>query len=320
VSPYMMTVGSVLLSVLVALAPANLGPVLTRLPSSAPHDKSAGRSVSNNESGNDLLRINVTGLSPQQYILLQQMQPHTAIDMSLSIITIDITSISSLERMLLLQILPSESIITETDNEDEDADESEAETETESVSSGNEEENADESEAGTETETEAKCSPSADDWDCCSEAAPCGLGEGDCDTDEECAGPLVCGDNNCEGGDYRMDCCQEKVCLPGLNDWTCCTESSPCGLGNGDCDSDIDCQGILVCGDNNCADGDYRMDCCQKKPCNPEDNDWHCCTKDAPCAAGGGDCDHDEECEGDLVCGNANCEAGEISMDCCVDA
>ena len=38
----MMTVGCVLLSVLVALAPVSLGPVLPRLPSSAPRDKSAG--------------------------------------------------------------------------------------------------------------------------------------------------------------------------------------------------------------------------------------------------------------------------------------
>ena len=37
----MMTVGCVLLSVLLALAPASLGPVLPRL-SSAPRDKSAG--------------------------------------------------------------------------------------------------------------------------------------------------------------------------------------------------------------------------------------------------------------------------------------
>ena len=236
--------------------------------------------MSTNESGNDILRINVNGLSPQQYFLLQQMQPpHTVIDMSLSIITINITSISSLERMLLLQILPSESIITETDNEDEDADESEAETETESVSSGNEEENADESEAGTETETEAKCTPSSDDWDCCSEAAPCGLGYGDCDTDAECEGPLVCGDNNCEGGDYKLDCCQARVCLAALNGWDCCTASSPCGLGYGDCDTDEECAGPLVCGDNNCEAGDYRMDCCQeRKLCKPAD-DWDCCTK-----------------------------------------
>ena len=38
----MMTVGCVLLSVLVALAPVSLGPVLPRLPSSAPRDQSAG--------------------------------------------------------------------------------------------------------------------------------------------------------------------------------------------------------------------------------------------------------------------------------------
>ena len=271
--------------------------------------------MSNNESGNDILRINVTGLSPQQYFLLQQMQPHTAIDMSLSIITIDITSISSLERMLLLQILPSESIITETDNEDEDADETESETETEDEEE-DETETEDEEEED-ETETEAKCSPAADDWDCCSEAAPCGLGEGDCDTDEECEGPLVCGDNNCEGGDYKMDCCQARVCLAALNGWDCCTASSPCGLGYGDCDTDEECAGPLVCGDNNCEAGDYRMDCCQEKVCLPRLNDWTCCTESSPCGLGNGDCDSDIECQGILVCGDNNCADGDYRMDCC---
>ena len=32
---------------------------------------------------------------------------------------------------------------------------------------------------------------------CCSEAAPCVAGEGDCDGDQECEAGLVCGDNNC---------------------------------------------------------------------------------------------------------------------------
>ena len=32
---------------------------------------------------------------------------------------------------------------------------------------------------------------------CCSEAAPCLAGEGDCDGDQECEAGLVCGDNNC---------------------------------------------------------------------------------------------------------------------------
>ena len=37
--------------------------------------------------------------------------------------------------------------------------------------------------------------------------APCDVGEGDCDNDDECQGEHTCGDNNCEDGDSRMDCC-----------------------------------------------------------------------------------------------------------------
>ena len=32
---------------------------------------------------------------------------------------------------------------------------------------------------------------------CCQRDNQCGEGEGDCNTDEECAGMLECGDNNC---------------------------------------------------------------------------------------------------------------------------
>ncbi len=32
---------------------------------------------------------------------------------------------------------------------------------------------------------------------CCTEEFPCGLGDGDCDGDEECRGDLVCGTDNC---------------------------------------------------------------------------------------------------------------------------
>ena len=28
----------------------------------------------------------------------------------------------------------------------------------------------------------------------------------------------------------------------------CCTEHGPCGLGEGDCDKDSECEGDLVCG------------------------------------------------------------------------
>ena len=117
------------------------------------------------------------------------------------------------------------------------------------------------------------CNPADNDWTCCSASSPCGVGQvkrslgivslsgenqkyllpyqGDCDRDNECAGDLVCGYNNCAAGDYRMDCCEPAAtttktttttttttttapaatCNPADNDWTCCSASSPCGLG-----------------------------------------------------------------------------------------
>merc|ERR550539_274600 len=35
--------------------------------------------------------------------------------------------------------------------------------------------------------------------------------------------------------------------------------------------------------------------------------DWNCCSDASPCMLGGGDCDDDSQCEGDLVCGSDNC-------------
>jgi len=50
-------------------------------------------------------------------------------------------------------------------------------------------------------------------WSCCSPKTPCGVGEGDCDKDSDCAGELVCGKNNCpeefkaKVGRNKPDCC-----------------------------------------------------------------------------------------------------------------
>jgi len=50
-------------------------------------------------------------------------------------------------------------------------------------------------------------------WKCCTKDTPCGVGEGDCDNDGECAGPLECGKNNCpvefnaKVGRNKPDCC-----------------------------------------------------------------------------------------------------------------
>ena len=50
------------------------------------------------------------------------------------------------------------------------------------------------------------------------------------------------------------------------NDFSCCTSSSPCALGEGDCDDDSDCDGNLVCGTDNCRNFDSawtdEADCC----------------------------------------------------------
>jgi len=43
-----------------------------------------------------------------------------------------------------------------------------------------------------------RCSISKYDWGCCSTASPCGLHQGDCDADSDCAGELVCGHHFCK--------------------------------------------------------------------------------------------------------------------------
>ena len=55
--------------------------------------------------------------------------------------------------------------------------------------------------------------------------------------------------------------------------------------------------------------------------CTASRDDGSCCTSTAPCALGGGDCDNDIECAGDLVCGTDNCidwdSAWPSTSDCC---
>ena len=55
-------------------------------------------------------------------------------------------------------------------------------------------------------------------WNCCSDAVPCTLGEGDCDKDTQCEGDLVCGSDNCfrdfpsTGSNWVVgaDCCHSN--------------------------------------------------------------------------------------------------------------
>merc|ERR1712106_808107 len=51
-------------------------------------------------------------------------------------------------------------------------------------------------------------------------------------------------------------------------------------------------------------------------------NERGCCSFENPCVEGEGDCEQDNDCNGDLVCGNNNCKAfGSFfhpKDDCCI--
>ena len=159
---------------------------------------------------------------------------------------------------------------------------------------------------------------------------PCKEGEGVCRRDWDCEGSLVCGTNNCRDfphngiRDSRMNCCRK----PANWDWNFCSADSPCGLGEGDCDGYEECNAAdrLECGKNNCRDFDSNFDfdsvsngkdCCRESVLF----DWHYCSTLHLCGAGEGDCDSDDECSGDLVCGKDNCkdfgDSADSTKDCC---
>merc|ERR1711935_1325928 len=111
---------------------------------------------------------------------------------------------------------------------------------------------------------------------------------------------------------------------------SCCTQQNPCNKGEGDCDKDHDCKGHLVCGESNCFFNNgfpSSYDCCEeptpsKTGCHFYNNDNNCCTQQNSCTKGEGDCDNDNDCIGDLVCGNNNCHEGlgfPSWGDCCTE-
>jgi hypothetical protein len=116
-------------------------------------------------------------------------------------------------------------------------------------------------------------------------------GDGDCDKDEDCAGALLCGTDNCKafrdssawdktcdapGWDATDDCCympggigspstfQIQEQCQGGNDG--CQTAGRLQLGDGDCDNDAECAEGLSCGTDNC--GIFR-----------DTNGWSCDSK-----------------------------------------
>ena len=48
--------------------------------------------------------------------------------------------------------------------------------------------------------------------------------------------------------------------------------------------------------------------CNVEDSCCGEDSGGSCCTEVNPCYLGEGDCDNDNQCMGDMICGTNNCD------------
>jgi hypothetical protein len=117
--------------------------------------------------------------------------------------------------------------------------------------------------------------------------------EGSCIANAECDGDLVCGLDNCvsdasmtfSGESMEFSCCVNKCsfrgdAFAGAANSDCCTALSPCGIDQGDCDSDDQCGLGLVCGSNNCPWGGGD-DCCTTAPGVADSQD--ACTRENQC-------------------------------------
>jgi len=166
------------------------------------------------------------------------------------------------------------------------------------------------------------------DWNYCKLWKKCSEGEGDCDSDFECAPGLTCGDDNCRDFHHTAvegaDCCYKTSGIGASDDWAYCTSINKCKEGQGDCDDDTDCSSGLTCGEDNCREfhinAEEQADCCYK-PGIGASNDWTYCSSTNKCDEGQGDCDADSHCAAGLKCGQNNCKEFHPNAlgdtDCC---
>jgi len=144
--------------------------------------------------------------------------------------------------------------------------------------------------------------------DYCRDYGPCSEGQGDCDPGQ-CQSGLTC--VNDVGPKYgwsqATDVCEKSTGggtgTPGGNSY--CTTSNPCSAGQGDCDSNAECQSGLTCVDNVGAAYSYRsiVEVCERTSGGtPGANNY--CAKYGPCSKGQGDCDGDAQCQSGLKCVN----------------
>lgn len=103
---------------------------------------------------------------------------------------------------------------------------------------------------------------------CLEEAGSC-TEWSDCYSHHGYAPDLICR-TGCNGAQFGPSdrCCKDGQRCGGTTD-DCCTPTTPCDLGDGDCDEDNECLGSLVCGLDNCDTARMILhqstinDCCE---------------------------------------------------------
>lgn len=87
-------------------------------------------------------------------------------------------------------------------------------------------------------------------WEYCTPECPCAHGEGDCDEDIDCLPGLRCLHDpgpDFGYGELEVDVCSNDCPTLGVGAWNYCTEKCPCSVGQGDCETDADCEVGLRC-------------------------------------------------------------------------
>ena len=143
--------------------------------------------------------------------------------------------------------------------------------------------------------------------DYCRDYGPCAVGEGDCDSTSECQSGLQCSQDVGANYGFRADydVCEaapNSVQQYGHVDY--CRDFGPCGVGEGDCDGNSQCQSGLQCSQDVGASYGFRADydVCEATFEGGTNGHVDYCRDYGPCEVGQGDCDSTSECQSGLQC------------------
>jgi len=162
----------------------------------------------------------------------------------------------------------------------------------------------------------ADCPVASGDWDYCSLCGPCQSGEGDCDSDTDCAPGLTCEKDAGPQYGYAkgVDVCVGTANPPAANPpaanppATNPPATNPPATGS-NCDDPLyalfhqdEC---YVAGDGDDDDGGGTGSGCGVEWV---EGDWNYCRNCGPCEKGQGGCLKSSECAGALVCIDTVCQ------------